>query len=273
MSAPPNYPDQWSARYSERFMDPSVIAAYVHRPPYSDALLDFLTRLITDEPRAVLDVGCGPGNLARPLAQRVARVDAVDISPGMIALGRSLPGGDDPRLHWYVGRAEDAPLQPPYALITAGSSLHWMQWEDLLPRFADALTPNGMLAIVGNFDAPAPWREAMRAIIPRYSLNHGFKPIEIDDELESRGLFVKHGREDLAPTPFMQSVDDFIEWMHSMSSFSRDVMTPDAVAGFDAEVRAALAPHATDGQVESGVVATIIWGKPLRKQRATSNEQ
>lgn len=266
MSAHREYPAQWGAQFSERFTDPSVIAAYVHRPPYSAATLDFLIGLITDEPRAVLDVGCGPGNLARPLAQRVGRVDAVDISPGMIALGKTLPGGDHPRLRWYVGPAEDVPLHPPYALITAGSSLHWMPWEVLLPRFADALTPNGLLAIVGNFDAPAPWREAMRAIIPRYSLNHGFVPIEIDDELESRGLFHKRGRVDLAPTPFVQSVDEFIEELHSMSAFSRDVMTPDAVAGFDAEVRDALAPYVTDGRVERGIVATIIWGEPLRKQ-------
>lgn len=266
MSTHRAYPPQWGARFSERFMDPSVVAAYVHRPPYSDATLDFLIRLITDGPSVVLDVGCGPGNLARPLAQRVERVDAVDISPGMITLGKSLPGGDNPRLHWHVGRGEDVPPHPPYALITAGSSLHWMPWEVALPRFVDALTPNGLLAIVGNFDAPAPWRDAMRAIIPRYSLNTGFVPIEIDDELESRGLFRKHGRMDLAPTPFFQSIDDFIEGQHSMSSLSRDVMEADAVAGFDAEVRAALAPHATDGMIEQGVVATIIWGKPLRKQ-------
>ena len=41
----------------------------------------------------VLDAGCGPGDLARPLAPLVGRVDAVDLSPRMIAEGRSREGG------------------------------------------------------------------------------------------------------------------------------------------------------------------------------------
>ena len=42
---------------------------------------------------------------------------------------------------------ETAPLDPPYALVTAGESLHWMAWEVVLPRFAAALVPGGLLAI------------------------------------------------------------------------------------------------------------------------------
>lgn len=40
--------------------------------------------------------------------------------------GRWLAGGDAKNLRWIVGRAEDAPLNPPYDLTTAGESLHWM---------------------------------------------------------------------------------------------------------------------------------------------------
>ncbi|MCA1669079.1 MAG: hypothetical protein LC793_17130 [Thermomicrobia bacterium] len=69
-------PAFWGAHHAERFTDPSIIAAYRYRPPYSDTLLDVLAGLITEEPRTLLDVGCGPGNLARPLLRHVARVDA-----------------------------------------------------------------------------------------------------------------------------------------------------------------------------------------------------
>src|SRR5439155_17899141 len=103
--------------------------AYRSRPPYPDELFEILAGLISDEPRVVLDAGCGTGEIARPLLGRVDRVDAVDFSPAMIERGRRSPGGDHPNLRWIVGRAEDVPLAPPYALITAGASLHWMDWE------------------------------------------------------------------------------------------------------------------------------------------------
>jgi len=259
-------PEFWGARHSERFTDPSIIAAYRHRPPYPEALIERLVALITDEPRAVLDVGCGPGNLARPLLRHVARVDAVDVSPGMIAMGKSLPDGNDPRLHWFIGSAEETPLRPPYALVTAGASLHWMDWAVALPRFADALTPNGVLAIVGVDEADEPWTPAIRAIIPRYSTNPDFAPLDLIGELERRGLFEKRGEYITEPQPLVRSVDDFIEWFHSMSSFSRDRMTPEAVAAFDAALRDAVAPYVRDGLLDTHVIGRMTWGRPLRKQ-------
>jgi SAM-dependent methyltransferase len=264
MSARPEF---WGARHSERFTDPAIIAAYRYRPPYPDALLDRLVALMTDEPRAVLDVGCGPGNLARPLLRYATRVDAVDISPGMIALGKILPGGDDPRLNWFVGSAEDVPLDPPYALVTAGASLHWMDWEIALPRFHDVLTPNGSLAIVGVDEADGePWTPAIRAIIPRYSTNPDFQPFDLIGEIERRRLFEKRGEYTTGPEPLVRSVSDFIEWFHSMSSFSRDLMTPEAVVAFDAALRDAVAPYVRDGKLDTHVVGRVVWGKPQRKQ-------
>jgi 2-polyprenyl-3-methyl-5-hydroxy-6-metoxy-1,4-benzoquinol methylase len=110
------------------FQDRSVAAAYRLRPPYPPETFEVLAGLLADGPRVALDVGCGDGAIARPLAPLVDRVDAVDASAAMIEAGKGLPGGGHPRLRWIIGRAEDAPLRPPYALVTAGSSLHWMDW-------------------------------------------------------------------------------------------------------------------------------------------------
>src|SRR5687767_15958693 len=89
----------------------------------------------------------------------------------MITAGRALPGGDDPRITWIHSRAEDAPLSPPYGLIVAGASLHWMDPTVVLPRFRDALAPGARLAIVHN-DFVAPNAVATGAaldVIRRYS--------------------------------------------------------------------------------------------------------
>lgn len=118
-------PAQLRPEIAARFREEEVVAAYRHRPLYPLETFTILTSLITDAPpHAVLDVGCGSGNIARPLAPLVDRLDALDIFPAMIAAGKALPGGNYPQLHWQLGRSEDAPLAPPYALITAGASLH-----------------------------------------------------------------------------------------------------------------------------------------------------
>lgn len=45
---------------------------------------DFLARLDLRDVRSVLDIGCGPGTLALPLARRVEQVTALDYSEGML---------------------------------------------------------------------------------------------------------------------------------------------------------------------------------------------
>jgi hypothetical protein len=47
-----------------------------------------------------------------------------------------------------------------------------------------------------------------------------------------------------------------------MNGFSRDRMAADAAAGFDAAVRALVAPFCPDGQVRLEVTATVTWGVP-----------
>jgi len=44
----------------------------------------FLKRIDFTDVKTALDVGCGTGNLAIPLARRLRRVDALDFSPGML---------------------------------------------------------------------------------------------------------------------------------------------------------------------------------------------
>src|SRR5438270_13066726 len=110
-------PSYLRADVAAAFEDRGVAASYRYRPQYPPAPFELLAGSIVDKPRAVLDIGCGTGFLARPLAPLVDRLDAVDVSAAMIEEGRHLPGGDDPRLRWIVGRVEDAPLDPPYALV------------------------------------------------------------------------------------------------------------------------------------------------------------
>ena len=75
-------PELYSSHYAEWFKDSDVIAAYPSRPPYARVAIEFLSELVTDRPRRVLDIGCGTGDIARDLGPLVHRVNAVDFSAG-----------------------------------------------------------------------------------------------------------------------------------------------------------------------------------------------
>src|SRR5688572_9398061 len=168
----PPKPKQWSREYASIFQDPSVVAAYAYRPSHPPETFAFLAGLIppTTPSRTVLDAGCGTGFIARALAPYVDRIEAIDISPGMVATGQALPGGADPRIVWSVGSLETTPLQGPYALIVAGDSMHWLAWETVFPRFRAHLVSDGYLALVSVDSLPNPWDERVGPILARYSL-------------------------------------------------------------------------------------------------------
>jgi ubiquinone/menaquinone biosynthesis C-methylase UbiE len=246
------------------FQEASVIEAYPYRAPYPESLFQKLAELLTGPSRAVLDVGTGPGDVARRLAPYVERVDAVDWSAGMIALAQQLPGGDDPRIHWTQGRAEEVALDPPYGLITAGESLHWMDWDAVLPRFAAALEPEGFLALVSRKEHETSWGDSLKPIYKRYSTNQDYQPYDMIHHLESRALFRSVGKWESEPILFAQPVEDYIEGLHSMSSFSRERMDSATVQTFDDEVRAILLPYADEqGILHMQIVGNVEWGTPL----------
>jgi SAM-dependent methyltransferase len=255
-------PEDFGIHYAEEFKRQQVVDAYRNRPPYPSEVFDILARLITDEPRAVLDVGAGSGDLARHLIDFVERVDAVDFSQNMIARGKQLPNGKHPHLNWIYGKVEEVPLTPPYALITAGSSIHWTDWPVAFPRFRSLLTPNGYLALVYRRTLPMPWDDDLRKLRAQFSTRRGSRSSHVVKDLEVRGFFRRQGEQQTAPIPFLQSIADFIDGLHSRSSFSRERIGEQQAIEFDQQVRTILTPHSHDGMLSQHVVGTVTWGAP-----------
>lgn len=239
------------------FADDAVALAYRHRPPYPKAVFKMLERRLV-APRTILDAGAGTGALARNMSTFAERIDAVEPSAAMIAEGRGLPGGSDRRIRWIAGRAEDAPLDPPYGLIACGASLHWMDPSFVLPRFREALAPGAYLAIVDNENVHGPYREAVWAINDRYAAaaQHPETPDAIA-AVRASGLFTIEGQERTAPMLFEQSVDEYIAFLHSTSILTRGQLGERAAA-FDAEVRAVFAQRGID-RLRYGVVGIVTW--------------
>ena len=235
---------------------------YRYRAPYPSTLFEALRRFIVAPP-VILDAGCGTGALSRHLTTFANRIDAIDPSEAMIAEGKRLPGGDDPRIRWIVGTAEAAPLEPPYGLITCGKSLHWMEHDVVMPRFADALAPGGRLVVVDDdVEYPSLWKKDVIAIIERYSPVNPSRFKDLFGELQGRGLFERQGFLKTTVIPFEQSVEDFIRGLQSTSSLSR-VTLGERTDAFAADVRA-LFTRLGITRLVLPVAAGLVWGRPLR---------
>lgn len=249
---------------AEVFTYQGVAAAYRHRPPYPPEVPDILERLVTDRPRHVLDIGAGDGALARPLAARVERVDAVDVSAAMLAAGRRRPGGRRATLRWIEAAAETCPLDGPYALVTAGASVHWMSWGPLMAHLLPAMSANAPLAIVEHGPRDLPWAAELAATIARHSRSPDFDPrYRVVDALCEQGHFEPRGSAETAAVTVHQPVAAYVEQFHSTASLAREHMSAAEAAEFGRAVERIVAPWSVDGMLALPVVATVTWGRPV----------
>lgn len=253
-------------KYAKQFQDKSVVQAYQYRGTFPSEVFTILLGLMDpSSPKTVLDIGCGRGEIARELVGKVDRVDAVDLSPSMIEAGKALQNGNHPNLHWMCGKAEEALLNPPYALIVAGNSLHWMNWDELMPAMKSALSPTGTFAIVDSGNRPLPWGKDEQVLIRKFSTNREYEPYSLMDELKQRELFEVKGFHETSPIPFAQTIEEYIESIHSRNGFSRERMSIDAAQEFDDRIRELVKAYAEEGLLNLGTKASITWGRPCSR--------
>ncbi len=132
---------------------------------------DLLARVRVDEPEAVVDLGCGPGNLTRTLAQiwPAATVRGVDSSAAMIEAARRDVAGVEfelADLRDWVTREEEVDL------LVSNATLQWLPDHlYLLPALAARVRPGGTLAfqVPGNFDEPSHTIRGELAAEPPYA--------------------------------------------------------------------------------------------------------
>jgi len=96
------------------------------------------------EGKTALDVGCGAGLLAEPLARLGAKVTAIDPTPELIGVARDHAAGQGLDIDYRVSAIED--LAGTYDLITSMEVIeHTADPQQFLSDLAKRLAPDGLL--------------------------------------------------------------------------------------------------------------------------------
>jgi SAM-dependent methyltransferase len=240
-------PKHLAKEYGDQFQDEGIVQRYHHRPDYPDALFERIAQRLPTGAN-VLDIGCGTGELAIPLANIGFQVEGIDPSMAMIERAKAASA----KVNWCHCYTEEFNFHKTYDLIVAANSLHWMNWSVVFPMFKQALAEKGTLAIVTGGDLfDYSGAEQVLELIKAYSTNQDFKPFSLV-ELLQHGNFIK--AVEAVPIPsvrFSQSIDSFIESIHARNGFSVERMGEQVAQEFDTQLKQCLSAH---GDVVAGKV-------------------
>lgn len=197
----------------------------------------------------VCDLGCGTGQVAAPLAPHVRALVAVDPEPDMLEglrrrrLEHVVPVAgcdlDLPRLAADLG---------PFAAVTIGNALHWMDEPTVIAASQAAVRPGGGLAIVTQgpplWLADTEWSRALRTVLETH-LGRAVSATCGTDQatLEARTALVREtfGRVEVVDETLLRPVT--ADWV---IGHLRSAMSPaDEPDEFEHAVRATLASFDT----------------------------
>jgi SAM-dependent methyltransferase len=132
--------DAVAAAYAKAFFDE------LSRKPFDRALLDAFAAACP-ETGEVLDVGCGPGHVARYLSERSVTAAGIDLSPAMVELARRL--NPDLEFHAADMRALDSSSATLSGIVAFYSIIHIPRADVplVLGEFRRVLAPDGRLLL------------------------------------------------------------------------------------------------------------------------------
>ena len=175
------------------------------------AMVERLAQLCADDPgTALLDLGCGPGNISLLLASRwpAAKVLGLDGAPRMLAVARERLAGASPELaarlrfdQALLPIAAAGELEAHFSAVVCNSLLHHLHDPAALWQTVALLGAPGAFVYIQDLRRPSS-AEAVEALVAaemasapevlrrdyRASLHAAFTPEEVQQQLEQAGL-------------------------------------------------------------------------------------
>jgi SAM-dependent methyltransferase len=216
------------------------------RPPYPAEAIDLVVEHFGPENGgSAVDLGCGTGQVAIPLAQRGLGVWAIDPSPEMLEQGRrEAMAAGAASITWL--QADDASFagllpQRRFDLCVMASPFHWMQRDRALASLDGVISERGGIALLGNeissWTEDADWAAICREVIVEFlgpSRRAGAgtytDPPERHEALLARSAFTTVETHNLA-TRRLLSVEDVVGLQLS-TSFASPALLGDRLDAF-----------------------------------------
>jgi SAM-dependent methyltransferase len=140
----------------------------------------------------VCDIGAGSGHLTEPLARFGLRVDAVEPTPAMRAIGEARTADRD-SVSWYAGTGESSGRPAgSYPLVTFGSSFDRTDRPAALEETARILTPAGYFVCMWNHRVLTdPLQARVEALIKQLvpGFDYGIRRTDQTKTIMDSGLF------------------------------------------------------------------------------------
>ncbi len=219
---------------------------------------DLAARVAIENPRRVIDLGCGPGNSTEVLAARwpEAELTGLDSSAEMIAKARAAhPGGAGYPATSRSGRT----ARTRFDVVFSNAAMQWVpDHRSAFPRLLEHVAPGGALAVQmpANFEAEA--HTLMRAVASRYPATAGVREwFTHDTGFYYDSLAPLAARIDLWSTEYihvMEGPEKIVEWYagSGMRPFLDALSTDADREAFTADYLAAIRhayPARPDGRV------------------------
>jgi len=237
------------------------VADFYHRyrHGYPAAVLDALTAAfaLTGQD-VVVDLGCGTGQLALPLAARVRAVIGMDPEPDMLQRARRAAGARQVRnVTWLIGADTDIPAlhgllgDRAVAAVTIGQALHWMNHEDLFRAAVPLVRPGGGVAVVTNgtplWLQDSDWSRGLRDFLETWLDTKLTSACGTDEQSQRQyqNALASAGFEVLATSVDHTAELDLQRLVGGVYSALPEARlpAPDQRPAFAAQVRQAVAPH------------------------------
>ncbi|MGI8701053.1 MAG: class I SAM-dependent methyltransferase [Nocardioidaceae bacterium] len=243
-------------------------------PPHEVAALADLLGL--DHTQTVIDVGCGTGQLALPLAQHVGSVIAVDPVPEMLALGRqTAQEANTSNITWLLGDASNLEtlVAPGAHVVTFAASFHWTDRPEVVRALDRLLEAEGSIVTINDdlSDAEDPdWVRAITDLRRSYLGDNHTEPTDPyrHSPDSHRTVFSTSAFSSIQSLTWQWSreltVDEAVGLQFTYS-FSTPALFGDRAAAFAADARAAVLAMYPEGRVtERFRMEVLIASRPAR---------
>jgi SAM-dependent methyltransferase len=242
----------------------TVVDFYRYREPYPPEFFSTVAaRLSLTQQMTMLDVGCGPGNLAIGFAPFIKDCTAIDPELQMLRVAREAAAIATAKITFLEKAIEDLDLSDgPFDFVTIGRALHWFARESTLSVLERVVSPGGRIAICGSVPNDSPvnaWNTDYKKVRKAWSTDPDESRYRIDlDQWFAGSRFQRLSEIELLHRHLVE-IGDLVSRALSFSTTSPAVLG-ERRPQFEAAVESALTPFATAGALEEElrVKATIF---------------